>query len=500
MQPPLYLPWAERAAGVWLHPTCLPGMQGIGSLGIETHYFIDFLKASGFKYWQVCPLGPTGYGDSPYQTFSAFAGNPYCIDLQDLQNQGFLHPSEWECLKTLPTHRVDFGRLYPLFYPILKKACQRFFDQQQLPDSWFAFIELHAAWLEPYVAFRALKTHFNGEPWWQWPTPAQQPASASPYLESLQEEMDFWRFCEYMFHTQWQKVRAYAHRQGIQIIGDIPIFVAEDSADVWAFRSIFECDKQGLPISQAGVPPDYFSPLGQLWGNPLYNWDVLKQNGYRWWLQRIQKNLNLFDVIRFDHFRGFAACWRVEKNALDARQGRWIDGPGFHFFQAVQQAYPHARLIAEDLGDITPDVKALLAATGLPGMAILQFAFGGGSKNIYLPHHHMANQVVYPGTHDNDTSLGWYEKAPEATRDHLRRYLRVDGQLVAWDLIRCVLSSPANLALISLQDLLSLGSDARMNTPGQPQGNWQWRYQKHQLEDLAKSSCTYLKQLNELYR
>lgn len=504
MKPPLFNGLSTRGAGVLLHPTSLPGIQGIGSFGHEARAFIDFLSEAGFRYWQMCPLGPTGYGDSPYQTFSAFAGNPYLIDLKTLESVGLIKWQELEGLKKLSQDKVDFGALYTAFWPVLRVAYERYLAHPQYisETEHKAFEKRNALWLHPYAAFMACKEHFNGSAWTTWPKEARTytAAKASGLLATLEKNMGAWVFYEYLFWSQWQAIRAYAKTKNIELIGDIPIFVAADSADVWAWPEIFNLDKQGLPASQAGVPPDYFSEKGQLWGNPLYDWETMKEGGYKWWLGRLERNFALFDVIRLDHFRGFDSYWEVPAGALDAKKGKWQKGPGIAFFEAIKEKFPEARLIAEDLGDLTPGVKQLLTETGLPGMAILQFAFGGDASSSYLPHNHKQNLVVYPGSHDNDTSLGWYTHAPEKVKDHVRRYLRVTGNESAWDLIRAALESTAGLAIIQMQDLLSLSSEARMNLPGKPDGNWSWRYTTEALSSLQKQgTAAYLKTLNTLY-
>ena len=487
-----------------LHPTSLPGAQGCGVLDENLLHFLDFLRAAGFRYWQLCPLGPTGYGDSPYQCFSAFAGNPYLIDLAVLVRFGLLTAEELAPLAALPAERTDYGALHELKWPLLFKAHERFAaTRPALPYGDFAaFRRRHAAWLEPYAFFRALKDRFGGGAWTDWPVAVRSYPAArrSPLRRELAPAIAAHAFTQYLFFGQWALVRAAARERGLAIIGDIPIFVAADSADTWAHPRLFELDAAtGRPLAVAGVPPDYFSKDGQLWGNPLYRWAAHRADGCAWWRTRLDAAFRLHDVVRIDHFRGFDACWRVPGRAKTARRGRWTPGPGLDFFCTMQRAFPRARIIAEDLGDITPSAARLRAATGLPGMAVLQFAFGGDAANAYLPHHHSANTVVYPGTHDNDTTLGWYRTAGERSRDHVRRYLRVTGAEIAWDFLRAAYASPARLAVIPLPDLLSLGSEARFNTPGRPSGNWQWRCTAAQLATLAAQSAPYLRELAVLY-
>ncbi len=501
---PLFNWLNHRAAGVLVHPTSLPGTFGVGTLDSAAYALLDFLAAAGMKYWQVCPLGPTGFGDSPYQCFSSFAGNPYLIDLAPLVSAGLLTNDALAPLRALSVERVDFGGLYRLKLPLLFSAYANWREdpQRALPYGDFAtFREAHAFWLPSYAFFSALKDNFGGRPWWAWPADVRSHAAAenSPLRHQVAARAEAYAFIQYLFFGQWAQVRARAAKLGIRIIGDTPIFAALDSADVWASPHLFQLDpKTARPTFVAGVPPDYFSANGQLWGNPLYHWPAHAADGYAWWLARLRANFALCDVIRIDHFRGFDTYWAIPAAATTARTGSWEPGPGVAFFRAVCAALPGAKLIAEDLGELVPSVVALREATGLPGMAILQFAFGAGAKNLYLPHNHRANSVIYPGTHDNDTTLGWYATADEKSRDHVRRYLRVNGREVGWDFIRAAYTSVANLAVLPLQDLMSLGSEARFNTPGKSQGNWTWRYRPEQLRALHEYSATYLSELAEL--
>jgi 4-alpha-glucanotransferase len=476
---PLFSWLSQRSAGVLLHPTCLPGNQGIGTLDAAAVQFLDFLKSSGMSWWQVCPLGPTGYGDSPYQCFSAFAGNPYLIDLGELVARGLLQSGELAPLAAQGPGPVDFGALYANKWPLLRRA----YDRHKAagapdlgPEGFAQFKAAQSAWLEPYACFSALKDRFGGRAWWEWPSEARTPPGPrSPLRSGLAAEMEPHQFYQYVFFTQWRRIRAEAAKRGIGIIGDIPIFVAADSADAWAHPELFELGKDGRPVAVAGVPPDYFSSDGQLWGNPLYRWDVHSADGFAWWKDRLRASFEMYDVVRFDHFRGFDSYWRIPLPATTARTGEWRKGPGIDFFRALKAAFPDAKIIAEDLGMLTQSVEDLLRDTGLPGMAVLQFAFGADAKNPYLPHNLRRNGVIYPGTHDNDTTLGWYAGCGEKARDHFRRYLRVDGSDAGWDLIRSAYTAVSRIAVIPVQDILSLGSAARFNSPGRPEGNWQWR-------------------------
>lgn len=504
-EPTLFNWLSQRSAGVLVHPTSLPGPEGIGTFGEEAVTLLDFLAAAGIKYWQMCPLGPTGYGDSPYQCFSSFAGNPYLIDLAPLVRAGLLSDTALGPLRSLSADRVDYGALYERKWPLLFAAHAAWHKDRKRPlpyGDFETFCQKNAGWLEGYSLFSALKQQFSGQPWWEWPNEVRSLAAAKkpPLRRGLAGRAEAYAFMQYLFFGQWNQLRARAAKLGIQTIGDTPIFTALDSADVWTNPQLFQLDPTTMrPTFVAGVPPDYFSADGQLWGNPLYDWTAHAAEGYAWWLARLRANFALCDVVRIDHFLGFEAYWSVPAGATTARTGQWVAGPGLDFFRAVQAAMPDAKLIAEDLGVLSPAAVALRRATGLPGMTVLQFAFGGPSDNLYLPHHHRANSVIYPGTHDNDTTTGWYAGTDEKTRDHIRRYLRVGGQEISWDFLRCAYASVSNLAVIPLQDLLSLGSEARFNTPGKSQGNWTWRYRAEQLRRLHTGSAPYLRELATLY-
>jgi 4-alpha-glucanotransferase len=500
---PLF-PWLqERAAGILLHPTSLPGQFGIGNLGESAHRFVDFLADCHARYWQICPLGPTGYGDSPYQCFSAFAGNAYLIDLTPLIERHLLTESEVAPLRALPANHVDFGRLYETFWPVLHRAYERF---QQAPGSlseygdFEQFKTRNHGWLYPYALFFALKQNFGGYPWMDWPAEwrSYRAALNRPLTREIADAVGAQQFFQYLFFAQWQRLRDYAARRGVGIIGDIPIFVALDSADVWTHPEIFQLDSRtGRPLRVAGVPPDYFSPLGQLWGNPLYDWQVLRANHYDWWIDRFRANFELYDIIRLDHFRGFSGYWSIPAHATDAREGFWEEGPGLPLFETLREKLPESRIIAEDLGLITEPVIALREATGLPGMAVLQFAFGSGSDNFYLPHNVNPNCAIYSGTHDNNTTLGWYQAAGSHIQDEFRRYLRSNGEAPQWDLIHAAYKSVCRLAIAPLQDVLGLGHEARFNTPGTPAGNWQWRFDQMQLNHAWDTLAGHLRELSD---
>jgi 4-alpha-glucanotransferase len=494
-----------RTAGVLAHVSSLPGDQGIGNFGPGACRFVDFLAAAGMRYWQICPIGPTGYGDSPYQLFSSNAGNPYFIDLGELKTIGLIQADELAPLNALPAEYVDYGQLYGSFWPVLAKAYDRFIamgrDDLNGYGSLAEFCRLHAGWLEPFADFMALKTHFGGYPWILWPEDFRQ---WSPELhESLPAavRLDAARhtFYQYVFFAQWRRLRHYAAERGVGIIGDVPIFVALDSADTWQNRAVFRLDTHGKPLAVAGVPPDYFSALGQRWGNPLYDWEQLARTSYSWWIARLRAAFELYDIVRLDHFRGFDTFWEIPVNAPDARSGRWLNGPGLPFFQAVRAALPQARIIAEDLGYIGPDVVNLRRATGFPGMKILQFAYGHDANNVNLPHYYPQNSVTYTGTHDNITMRGWLEGLKPPYSAQVADYFQLNGTRSAWPMIRAALATPSRLAIIPMQDLLDLPASATLNRPGTTDGNWQWRFTTRELDSLADDRTTTLRHWIGLY-
>ncbi len=490
----------NRASGILLHLTSLPGPYGIGDLGPAARRFVDFLHQAGCSVWQVLPLGPTGFGDSPYATFSAFAGNPYLVSPDDLMVEGLLTQADLSPRPDFPAHRVDYGAVIPYKLSLLDRAYQRL-RQRARPDlqaALAAFRQAEAAWLEDFALFMALKEAHHGAPWSAWPEPLRRrdPAALAQARRDLAEAIEKQVFRQFLFFRQWQGLREYAHARQVYLLGDVPIFVAYDSADVWAHPELFFLDEQGRPTVVAGVPPDYFSPTGQRWGNPLYRWEVHRQSGYAWWLARLRMALRTVDLIRLDHFRGFAGYWEVPAEEPTAVNGRWRPGPGEDFFRTVFRELGEVPLIAEDLGEITPDVIALRQAFDLPGMKVLVFAFDSGPDNPFLPHHYTPNAVVYTGTHDNDTVVGWWQRAAEDERDFCRRYLATDGHDIAWDLIRAAWASVAVVAMAPMQDLLRLDNTARMNYPGRPSGNWAWRMAPNALGDHLRHA---LGELNALY-
>jgi 4-alpha-glucanotransferase len=495
---PLYNWLTSRGAGVLLHPTSLPGDTGIGTLGHSARRFVDFLADTGMKYWQVCPLGPTSYGDSPYQCFSAFAGNPYLIDLGELQTEGLLEEADLEPLKALPTDFVDYGAQWELRWIVLQKAFTKFLEISAGDEAFQKFRELNADWLESYALFMAVKSQFGHRSWLEWPKPYRK-------YRTLMKRSDMQvgtglahAFYQFKFFQQWSALKSYANQRGISVFGDIPIFVAMDSADVWRHPSLFQMDDDLHPTGVAGVPPDYFSADGQLWGNPLYAWENHGTDDYAWWCARLQKSFELYDVVRIDHFRGFDAYCRILPDATNARQHTWEPGPGLKLFQAVRRRFPDAKLVAEDLGIITDSVRQLMQEVGLPGMKVLQFAFEGATE--YLPHSTIPYSVLYPGTHDNDTSWGWYRTQPDNAKRFFSEYLRTDAKDVPWEMIQAGYASTSRIFIAPLQDLLGLGSEGRMNTPGQAAGNWRWRFTAEQLDRLWSQRGDQLRQLARVYQ
>ena len=471
---------SARRAGVLLHPTSLPGRHGIGDLGAGVDRFVEWLESAGMRAWQILPLVPPGAGDSPYSSWSAFAGNPWLIDLDDLATHGLIdRPPEvpW-------SDRVDFAAMQAFKAPRLAEAARRLLSGHAWTPAFEAFCA-RSDWLDDATLFEALRVHHDLAPWWTWPAGIRSrdakalAAARVAHADAIAQA----KAVQFFFDRQWQRVQALTASKGIEIIGDLPIYVDANSADVWCDQDLFELDADGHRERVAGVPPDAFSDTGQLWGNPLYRWDRLAETGYAWWIARLKRALALADRVRVDHFRAFAAYWAVPADAPDARTGAWIPGPGQGFFDAMAAALGPLPLIAEDLGIIDDPVRQLLASSGFPGMHVLQFAFGGGADNAYLPHNHRPNAVAYPGTHDNDTTLGWWLKAPAHVQDHVRRYFGVGGHDLVWDFNRAALASVAEVAILAMQDVLALDSSGRMNTPAVAGGNWGWRVHVHGLRD-----------------
>jgi 4-alpha-glucanotransferase len=500
-----------RSSGVLLHPTSLPGKYGIGDLGDEAYRFVDFLAASGQSLWQVLPLGPTGYGDSPYQCFSAFAGNTLLVSPERLLAEGLLTQKELAGAPVFPDERIDFGNVIKFKNEILKTAYRRFkqVTDQSIGASFEHFSHRASAWLDDYALYRALKEAQNGKAWndWEPNLVRRDKAALTGARAHLHDEIEAQKFYQFLFFRQWGALKAYCRERHVKIVGDIPIFVARDSADVWMNPDEFKLDEAGNPLVVAGVPPDYFSATGQYWGNPIYNWDRMLADGFRWWIERVRATLEIFDIVRFDHFRGFAASWEIPGGDQTAERGSWMHVPGRELFAAIKEALGDLPIIAEDLGVITPDVEALRDDFELPGMRILQYGFGGDARNHDLPHNYVKNSVAYTGTHDNDTTVGWFRSiAGEGStrnseqigreRQFCLNYLNTDGREIHWDFIRAVLSSVADTVIIPLQDLLGLDNDARMNLPNSASGNWAWRYKRGALTGEVKAR---LKQLTQVY-
>ena len=499
-----------RRSGVLLHPTSLPGPYGLGELGPHAMRWLDWLVESGQRLWQVLPLGPTGYGDSPYQSFSSFAGNPYLISLERLHEEGWLKAEDLVG-GDFGGGRVDFGPVIEFRLQALRSAAEAWRSWAGEDDRarFAAFRERAGAWLDDFALFMALKEAHGGRSWVEWDAPLRQrkkkalAAARETHDEAIERHM-LW---QWWFDRQWGDVRAAARERGIVILGDVPIFVAFDSADTWADQDLFHLDDDGNPTVIAGVPPDYFSATGQRWGNPLYRWNRHEKHDFAWWIARVRRTLELVDELRIDHFRGFEAYWEIPAEEPTAVKGRWVKGPGQPLFDALRASLASEGdaltgergdlpIVAEDLGVITAGVEKLRDDNALPGMKVLQFAFAADAADPYLPHNYPANAVVYTGTHDNDTTVGWYAQAPERERDFLRRYLARDAANVAWDLWRAAQSSVAETAVAPLQDLLGLGSEARMNTPGAPSGNWGWRFS---WEALPYWLAPQLREMAELY-
>lgn len=478
-----------RSAGILLSITSLPSPYGIGTIGKDARKFADFLEASGQKIWQLLPVGPTSYGDSPYQSFSTYAGNPYLIDLDYLCEEGLILKSDITKIKwTYNKNEVDYARIYNNRFRVLKIAYQNFKKRSQGP--FRNFEESNADWLDDYALYMAVKQSFGMVSWTQWPDQAirrRDPDAMEKYRKKLSDEIGFWKFLQFKFYEQWEDFRAYVNLKGIQIMGDMPIYVAMDSADTWANPQVFWLDEDQQPVCVAGCPPDYFSATGQLWGNPLYDWNYLKKTNYAWWFKRIKAASKLFDITRIDHFRAFDSYYAIPYPAENAIGGEWLEGPGIEFFEKMKQAIGDIPIVAEDLGFLTPGVIQLLKDSGYPGMKVLQFAFDSDEENDYLPHNYTANSIVYTGTHDNDTLVGWYKQAKQSDIDYAVEYCKITAEEgFCWGLIRAAYESKSNYAIIQMQDILELGSEARMNIPSTLGGNWVWRVDEKALtKELA---------------
>ncbi|MDO4555714.1 MAG: 4-alpha-glucanotransferase [Lachnospiraceae bacterium] len=485
----------RRTAGILVHPTSFPGPYGIGDLGPFAYRFIDFLKQAGMKLWQVLPLGPTGSEGSPYQSYSSFAGQPLLISPEKCADYGLLTQSDLDQFHPVEGSRVDYANISACKEPLYQKAFQNFLvhleEDTELSKEFKLFKRRQKDWLLDYSLFMALKKHFDGKSWHKWPKEIRRPEEKTKkrWRKELAEEITYQEFLQFIFYKQWSELREYANSQGIFIIGDIPIFVSDDSADIWANPELFYVTKDGFPTVVSGVPPDYFSATGQLWGNPLYKWPVHKALGYTWWIGRIKAQLALYDYLRIDHFRAFQDYWSIPAKAESALEGKWKPGPRDDFFFALKEALgENLPIIAEDLGIITDEVRALKERVGLPGMKVLQFAFDGNPHNDYLPHSFSSPDCVcYSGTHDNNTTLGWYHEADEKTKDLVRCYMNTDGVLIHWDFIRTCFGTVADKAIVPIQDIFGQDEHHRMNIPGVALGNWGYRFKEsdltHELSD-----------------
>ena len=479
--------WA-RSSGILLHPTSLPGRFGIGDLGGAAVEWIDFMAQSRQSLWQVLPLSPTGYADSPYAALSAFGLNPLLISLEKLVEDGHLDPEDLDDTPSFPSHRVDYGAAIAFKAPLLRKAALHFAAHASGKErtAFECFCRENADWLDDLALFLAVKAHHNGTAWPEWDAEIalRRPGAVARWQERLAQEVTVHRILQFIAFAQWQAVKTYANERAIQIIGDVPIFCAHDSADVWAHPDLFSLGRDGHPLTVSGVPPDYFSETGQRWGNPLYRWEVMAERGYAWWIARTKAVLHTVDIVRIDHFRGFVAYWEIPASEPTAVRGRWVPGPKAAVFEAIERELGKLPILAEDLGVITPEVIALRERFDLPGMKILQFAFDEGAlrasfgdidRNPFLPHNYTRRFCVYTGTHDNDTTMGWFEHCSAAERQRAMAYLGCDEHAFNWTLIRAAMASVADIAIVPLQDILGLGSEARMNLPGTTGSNWVWR-------------------------
>jgi 4-alpha-glucanotransferase len=476
----------DRAAGILLHPTSLPGPHGNGDLGDEAHRFVDWLESAGQRLWQVLPIGEIGPGNSPYMSPSSFAGNVLLIDLERLQQEGWLRPEELQPEPGLAAGRVDYPRVHAFRLRRLHRAAERFFGAP--PDArhqdFDRFCETEP-WLQDYALFMALRHEAHGRAWSEWDAALakREPAAVQAAARSRGEAVGFWKFCQWNFRRQWNELRAHAHRRGVRLMGDLPIFPALQSAEVWANQPLFELDPQGHPTVVAGVPPDYFSVTGQRWGNPLYRWSEHERDGFAWWIERLRALTGLVDIVRIDHFRGFAAHWEIPASESTAVNGHWRPGPGARLFDALTAALGRLPVIAEDLGVVTDDVVELRHRFDLPGMHVLQFAFGSDANNPHLPHRCRSDSVIYTGTHDNDTTVGWWAGASEREKRFASLYLGTDGREIHWDLIRAASASVAPVAVVPMQDVLGLDGAHRLNRPGADSGCWEWRMDEEALQD-----------------
>ena len=492
----------KRQSGVLMHISSLPGKYGIGSFGQSAYDFVDFLVRTKQRYWQILPLGTTSYGDSPYQSFSAFAGNTYFIDFDILIEEGLLNESDVKGADFGDDPRkVDYAKIFDARRPIMEKAVARFLKADDLSD-YESFVEQNAAWLEVFAEYMAIKEHFDNLAWTEWPDEAirrREAASLASYREKLADKLTYHRVTQYLFFKQWLRLKAYANEHHIEIVGDMPIYVAADSADVWAQPHFFKTDAVGKPTCVAGCPPDEFSETGQLWGNPIYDWEAMDKDGYAWWIERLRESFKIYDIVRIDHFRGFESYWEVPADSDTSASGKWVKGPDYKLFAAVKEALGDLNIIAEDLGFMTDEVIELRERTGFPGMKILQFAFNPDDESIDSPHLAPNNSVMYTGTHDNNTVLGWYkDEIDDATRQYMAQYTnRKEYETVPHAMLRTIFASVSFMAIATMQDLLELDSAARMNYPSTIGGNWTWRMTAEELNPIVEGE---LYSLTKTYR
>ena len=492
----------KRQSGVLMHISSLPGKYGIGSFGQSAYDFVDFLVRTKQRYWQILPLGTTSYGDSPYQSFSAFAGNTYFIDFDILIEEGLLNEADVKGADFGDDPRkVDYAKIFDDRRPIMEKAVARFLEADDLSD-YESFVEQNAAWLEVFAEYMAIKEHFDNLAWTEWPDEAirrREAASLASYREKLADKLTYHRVSQYLFFKQWLRLKAYANEHHIEIVGDMPIYVAADSADVWAQPHFFKTDAVGKPTCVAGCPPDEFSETGQLWGNPIYDWEAMDKDGYAWWIERLRESFKIYDIVRIDHFRGFESYWEVPAGSETSASGKWVKGPDYKLFAAVKEALGDLNIIAEDLGFMTDEVIELRERTGFPGMKILQFAFNPDDESIDSPHLAPNNSVMYTGTHDNNTVLGWYkDEIDDATRQYMAQYTnRKEYETVPHAMLRTIFASVSFMAIATMQDLLELDSAARMNYPSTIGGNWTWRMTAEELNPIVEGE---LYSLTKTYR
>jgi 4-alpha-glucanotransferase len=476
----------NRGSGILLHPTSLPGPFGAGDFSTNAYKFVDWLVSAGQTYWQILPLGEIGHGNSPYMSMSAFAGNILLIDLAELSSHGWLRSEDLTPHPDFQSERIDFTLVRPFRIERLRRAAKNFFasSHNDMHREYTEFCIVENGWLDDYALFMTIAERESGSEWSHWPMELadREPQALRLIERTCADEVSFWKFCQWCFARQWSNLRLYANERGVKIIGDIPIFVAYQSADVWSHPELFKLGNKSRPSTVAGVPPDYFSETGQLWGNPLYRWEVHEKNGFPWWIARLKHALQLADLVRIDHFRGFVAYWEVPADAPNAIKGKWVVGPGEKLFDAFVKAFPHLPIIAEDLGLITPDVLELRDKFNLPGMRILQFAFTEGEDSYFLPHRYVPNSIAYTGTHDNDTILGWWGTVSDQEKAFAMHYLRSDGTQIQWDMMRAISNSAANIVIFPMQDVLGLSSNHRMNFPGQSTGSWEWRFSWDQVQ------------------